>query len=898
VVVAAVATSPSAAAGRAERRMTVEIGSLVAGYRIEGVLGRGGMGVVYEAHQLSLDRPVALKILSPELSADDAFRERFRREGLIQARIDHPHIVPIYEAGEHGGGLFLAMRIVRGPTLKDLIAMRELEGARTLRILRPIADALEAAHEVGLIHRDIKPQNILVGSRDHAFLADFGLTKGPTEQRSLTKTGQFVGTLDYISPEQIRGEPATTRSDVYSLAAVLFECLTGVVPYPKESDAAVLFAHMAEPPPLVTDQRPDLPPGLDEVLVRAMSKTPSERHETPTALLGAAERAFGRRVRAVITPPMPIDVPEEAGIRRAEEDVTTHETRVRQLPADLLGAGRDGRADGAADVAREPARPTRAAPAALPDEAAPDPDDHDRAPSVAGAAPAVRASSEAAVPAERGSSAAHPVPVARAAATRPAVEPRTEPRAPAREPHDGGAPERHRRVAPRPTGAPPAQHTTAGRTASDNPPDQHALVARPARDAPPAPAAELTTEPPAAADRRAPATAETRESAPPPDRGGDAPLEPGGATRAAAPAGPPRRAASRPRPSAGPAPGAGMRPVPAGAAFSAATAVAGPPARPRPARHRMIVTAAVALALVGVAFLAGVSAGSGERDSAPPRAAELPPLASSASSGAVELRFPSGWRRAASPPRVPGLDLDDEVALAGPSGAGVIAGRTRATGPALLPAAFLERLPAAPGRDDRVRLGRLTAYRYAHLDIHGLDRPLTVYVVPTTAGVATVACIGAADASATGNACERIAGSASLMRGRPFGLGPDRAYAKRLNAAMARLNRSRSSLGGRLAAARSRSGQARRAGDLAAAYAVASRTLARSRAAVSPAARRRHDAVATAVRRGERAYRSLAAAARRGQAARYRAARRDVARADRALAGALASLRPLGYVVR
>ena len=297
-------------------------GTSFAGYRVEGVLGQGGMGVVYEATQLSLNRTVALKLLASNLGDDDAFRERFRREGLLQAAIEHPNIVTVYEAGESDQGLFMAMRLVRGPNLKDMVISRELDAGRTLRILRPIAAALDTAHEAGLIHRDIKPQNILVGGRDHAYLADFGLTKAAGE-KGLTKTGQFVGTLDYISPEQIRGQNATAASDIYALAAVLYECLTGVVPYPKESEAAVLYAHMSDEPPSVTAARPELPPALDEVIRRAMAKDPAERYATATQMIEAAERAFGPSARAAIQPPGPLESPEETGIRRAEVDVDT-----------------------------------------------------------------------------------------------------------------------------------------------------------------------------------------------------------------------------------------------------------------------------------------------------------------------------------------------------------------------------------------------------------------------------------------------------------------------------------------------------------------------------------------------------------------------------------------------
>jgi serine/threonine-protein kinase len=304
----------------------LEKGTTIAGYRVEGVLGQGGMGVVYEATQLSLNRTVALKLLAGQLGDDPAFRERFRREGLLQAQIDHPNIVTVYEAGDTDEGLFLAMRLVRGPNLKDMILSRELDAGRSLRILTPVADALDAAHAEGLIHRDIKPQNILVSGRDHAYLADFGLTKAPGE-KSLTKTGQFVGTLDYISPEQIRGKPASKQSDIYALAAVLYECLSGVVPYPKDSEAAVLYAHMSEEPPLVTEARPELPGALDRVIRKAMAKNPEDRHASASELMRDAEEAFSRKTRAAMSPPGPIETPEETGIRASEVDVGTREAR-------------------------------------------------------------------------------------------------------------------------------------------------------------------------------------------------------------------------------------------------------------------------------------------------------------------------------------------------------------------------------------------------------------------------------------------------------------------------------------------------------------------------------------------------------------------------------------------
>ena len=266
-------------------------GDTVAGYRIDGILGRGGMGVVYTATQLSLNRTVALKFLADILGDDPDFRERFRREGLIQAALDHPHIVPVYEAGEVDDGLFLAMRLVRGENLKELIVSGRLSVARTLRVLGPIADALDTAHEAELIHRDIKPQNILVGGRDHAYLADFGLTKeaGAT---GVTKTGQFVGTFDYVSPELISGHPGDRRSDLYALAAVLFECLTGQVPFVRASDAALLYAHVADPVPTVTALREDLPAAIDGVIAQALAKDPDARHASATAMIDEAAAAL------------------------------------------------------------------------------------------------------------------------------------------------------------------------------------------------------------------------------------------------------------------------------------------------------------------------------------------------------------------------------------------------------------------------------------------------------------------------------------------------------------------------------------------------------------------------------------------------------------------------------
>ncbi len=294
-----------------ENRATLlATGTEIGGYRVESVLGRGGMGVVYEAMQLSLSRTVALKLLAGDLAEDGGFRDRFRREARLQAAIEHDHIVSVYEAGEFDGGLFIAMRLVRGTDLKRLVRSGELTPERAIPILLSVADALDTAHESGLIHRDVKPQNILVGRRDHAYLADFGLTKGASDT-GYTRTGQLMGTLDYVSPEQIGGGDAGRASDIYALAAVAFECLCGRAPFARPTEAAVLYAHMAEPPPAASAERPELPGAVDAVLARGLAKAPAERQATAVELVGELRDALAGA--AVPAPaPVPLPPPPEA----------------------------------------------------------------------------------------------------------------------------------------------------------------------------------------------------------------------------------------------------------------------------------------------------------------------------------------------------------------------------------------------------------------------------------------------------------------------------------------------------------------------------------------------------------------------------------------------------------
>jgi protein kinase-like protein len=284
------------------------IGSELAGYRIEVPIGRGGMGVVYRAEQLRLGRKVALKLLAPELAENQGFRARFEHESRLAAALDHPNIVPLFEAGEADGLLFISMRYVEGTDLRALVSKHgRLEPERALAIAAQVASALDAAHMRGLVHRDVKPGNILIaegaapGVPEHCYLTDFGLTKDTSSPVELTATGTFVGTIDYIAPEQIEGAKPDGRGDQYALACVLFECLTGHPPFPRDEEISVMWAHLQDEPPTVTADCPQLPPAIDAVIAQALSKAPQARYATCSAMVAAA--------RAALLPEAPVVAP-------------------------------------------------------------------------------------------------------------------------------------------------------------------------------------------------------------------------------------------------------------------------------------------------------------------------------------------------------------------------------------------------------------------------------------------------------------------------------------------------------------------------------------------------------------------------------------------------------------
>jgi len=267
-------------------------GSTFAGYRIDGIAGRGGMGVVYRATDLGLDRTVALKFIATDLANTPGFRERFTAESRTAASLDHPNVIPIFQAGEQEGILFLAMRYVVGEDLRsELQRHGRLEPERAARIVAQIASALDAAHARGLVHRDVKPANVMLTSEDHVYLTDFGLTKRVATDPDATKTGELVGTLNYVAPEQIRGEPVSPRTDVYGLGCLLFHVLTGRVPFPLEGNEAKLWAHVSEPPPSASAIVADVPPAFDRVVARAMQKRPEDRFDSAGELGRSAVEA-------------------------------------------------------------------------------------------------------------------------------------------------------------------------------------------------------------------------------------------------------------------------------------------------------------------------------------------------------------------------------------------------------------------------------------------------------------------------------------------------------------------------------------------------------------------------------------------------------------------------------
>src|ERR1700710_3046676 len=312
-------------------------------YRIERRLGRGGMGILYLAVEPGLARRVALKLIAPEAAADPVFARRFAEESRIAASIEHPNVVPIYAAGEEAGVPYIAMRYVAGADLARRLAREgRLSPRVAVDLIAQIGNGLDAIHAAGLIHRDVKPANVLLSGDkggDHAYITDFGVARNVSTESGLTQTGRFVGTLDYVAPEQISGGAIDARVDVYALGCLLFKLLTGEVPFPKDGDAARLFAHLNDPPPAPSLYVPEVSMALDDVVMRAMSKPADDRYPSAgdlgraaqAALRGeppaAPERTVATGAAATRTAETIAVKPEETATRAAETDRLEPPTR-------------------------------------------------------------------------------------------------------------------------------------------------------------------------------------------------------------------------------------------------------------------------------------------------------------------------------------------------------------------------------------------------------------------------------------------------------------------------------------------------------------------------------------------------------------------------------------------
>ena len=297
---------------------SIPVGSRIAGYRLEDQVCAGGMAVVFRAVDERLGRRVALKVLSPELAAAGEFRERFIRESQAAAAIDDPHLIPVYEAGEADGVLFIAMRYVAGGDVRSLVRRDgPLSSARMAAIVSPVASALDEAHAAGLVHRDVKSANMLLDSRqgrpDHVYLGDFGISRQMLSAARLTEAGNFLGTADYCAPEQIQGLPVDGRADQYALACTVFELLTGQTPFRRDEPAAVIWAQVTAAPPPLTSQRAGFPPAVDDVLAKALAKRAEIRYATCREFAEALREALGLRLYDPDTPPI-----AEADHRKAE----------------------------------------------------------------------------------------------------------------------------------------------------------------------------------------------------------------------------------------------------------------------------------------------------------------------------------------------------------------------------------------------------------------------------------------------------------------------------------------------------------------------------------------------------------------------------------------------------
>jgi Protein kinase domain len=346
------------------------LGSTFAGCRLEAIAGRGGMGVVYRATQLALSRPVALKVIAPDWAADEGYRERFQRESQLTASIDHPNVIPVYEAGELDGRLYLVMRWVDGTDLRTVLSSSgRLPPGLTIELLRPVASALAAAHRRGLVHRDIEPANVLIarggeGSEDHIYLTDFGIARR-SDGESITRTGMLVGTVDYMAPERFEGDKGGAASDIYSFGCMLFELVTGHVPFDRPNSVAKVFAHVSDPIPSPSDEVAGIPERLDAVIATAMAKRPEDRFGSTGKLVAALDeilRELDTAERDAVAPPARPDATAASPPTATTEPLTAGEPETIPSVTEPRATGPRATEPQATQAATVPIAPTAPSP--------------------------------------------------------------------------------------------------------------------------------------------------------------------------------------------------------------------------------------------------------------------------------------------------------------------------------------------------------------------------------------------------------------------------------------------------------------------------------------------------------------------------------------------------------
>jgi len=301
------------------------VGSQIGPYRLRRLLGKGGMGEVYEAEDTVKDRIVALKLLPEAVSHDPVFRKRLQREAHSAGRLQEPHVVPIHDYGEVDGLLYVDMRMIDGTDLRKMLKRYgPMTPARAVAIVRQVASALDAAHESGVMHRDVKPENILITRDDFAYLVDFGIANAATDEK-LTELGTAVGTYAYMAPERFTNDEVTYRADVYALTCVLHECLTGSQPYQGDSVGVVITAHLMQPIPKPSEERPGIPGAFDKVVAKGMAKRPEDRYASAGDLAVAANHALSER-----------DQDKAAAIMQRSQDATMPRTPIPPMPPERL----------------------------------------------------------------------------------------------------------------------------------------------------------------------------------------------------------------------------------------------------------------------------------------------------------------------------------------------------------------------------------------------------------------------------------------------------------------------------------------------------------------------------------------------------------------------------------